>query len=61
MYVSIYEIEKYHKDNKNRKLNVSGADERELEEALQRSLKEYKEQNKEDDDEPGGVGTVLNK
>ena len=43
MYVSIYEIEKYHKDNKNRKLNVSGADERELEEALQRSLKEFNE------------------
>jgi len=34
MYISIYEIEKYHKDNKNRKLNVGGADERELEEAL---------------------------
>jgi len=34
MYVSIYEIEKHHKDNKNRKLNMSGADERELEEAL---------------------------
>lgn len=41
MYVSIYEIEKCHKDNKNRKLNVSGVDERELEEALQRSLKEF--------------------
>lgn len=34
MYVSIYEIEKFHKDNKNRKVNMSGADERELEEAL---------------------------
>lgn len=38
MYVSIYDIEKFHKDNKNRKLNVSGADERELEAALQKSL-----------------------
>ena len=34
MYVSIYEIEKYNKDNKNRGLNAGGADERELEEAL---------------------------
>lgn len=41
MYVSLSDIEKAHKDNKNRKLNVGGADERELEEALQRSLKDY--------------------
>ena len=68
MYVSIYDIEKHHKDNKNRKLNMSGADERELEEALQRSLKDFadqKAQEKPNDDdeegESGGVGTVLNK
>lgn len=40
MYFSVASIDKYHKDNKNRKLNAGGADERELEEALQRSLKE---------------------
>ena len=34
MYFSVSDIEKQHKDNKNRKLNASGADERELEEAL---------------------------
>ena len=34
MYVSIYDIQKYHADNKNRKINLSGNDERELEEAL---------------------------
>jgi hypothetical protein len=43
MYVSAVDIEKYHKENKNRKLNASGADERELEEALQRSLQEMRE------------------
>lgn len=65
MYISVHEILNCHKDNKNRKLNVGGADERELEEALQRSLKDYKDQNKgnNDDDEEGGgmVGTVLNR
>ena len=61
MYISIYDIEKQHKDNKNRKLNVGGADERELEEALQRSLKEnYKEDGGGEDGAPG-VGTVLNR
>ncbi len=34
MYVLTSVIEKYHKENKNRKLNAGGADERELEEAL---------------------------
>jgi hypothetical protein len=34
MYVPIVDIDKAQKDNKNRKLNVGGADERELEEAL---------------------------
>lgn len=38
MYVNIHDINKFHQDNKNRKLNMSGADERELEEALKRSL-----------------------
>jgi hypothetical protein len=33
-YVALHTIETYNKDNKNRKLNVGGADERELEEAL---------------------------
>ena len=61
MYVSIYEIEKHHKDNKNRKLNVGGADERELEEALQRSLKENYKEDGGEAGAPGGVGTVLNK
>ena len=61
MYISIYEIDTHHKDAKNRKLNVGGADERELDEALQRSLKEnYKEDAGGDDGAPG-VGTVLNK
>jgi hypothetical protein len=40
MYISENEIANYHKENKNRKLNAGGADERELEEALQRSLKD---------------------
>jgi ataxin-3 len=40
-YISVHDIEKFHKDNKNRKLNMSGADERELEEALKKSLLEY--------------------
>lgn len=44
MYFSVSDIEKQHKDNKNRKLNASGADERELEEALQRSLKDIKKE-----------------
>lgn len=59
MYVNIYDIEKHHQDNKNRKLNVQGADERELEEALQKSLKEYNEANP--DEGGSGVGTVLNR
>jgi hypothetical protein len=42
MYFSPSVVEKFHKDNKNRKLNTSGADERELEEALQRSLQDMK-------------------
>lgn len=60
MYISIYEIEKSHKDNKNRKLNVGGNDERELDEALERSLKENYKEGGGDDGAPG-VGTVLNK
>jgi len=64
MYVAVSEIEKYHKDNKNRKLNTGGADERELEEALQRSLKEMGGvQGGKDDNEGSGApgfGTVLN-
>ena len=41
MYVPTKVIQEYHdRDPKNRKLNASGADERELEEALQRSLKD---------------------
>lgn len=57
-------IETFHQENKNRKLNVSGQDERELEEALQKSLQEYNEKNKgadDDDDESAPmVGTILN-
>jgi Ataxin-3 len=34
LYVKVNDIAKYHKENKNRKLNAGGADERELEEAL---------------------------
>ncbi len=59
-YISATEIEKYHKDNKNRKLNTGGADERELEEALQRSLKEMGGVQGGKDDSAPGVGTVLN-
>lgn len=43
---------------------MSGADERELEEALQRSLKDYQDQNqqnRDDDDAEPAVGTVLNR
>ena len=57
MYVQAQEIASYHKDNKNRKLNVGGADERELDEALQRSLKDMGRE----DEEGAFVGTVLNK
>lgn len=53
--------------DKGRGLNAGGADERELEEALQRSLQEMKEKegnrgggNDSDEDAPG-VGTVLNR
>ena len=61
MYVSVSDIEKYNKDNKNRKLNTGGADERELEEALQRSLKEMGGvQGGKDDTEAPGFGTILN-
>lgn len=56
------DIEKYQKENKNRGLNAGGADERELEEALQKSLKEFKEKNPNDDeDDAPSVGTILNK
>jgi hypothetical protein len=65
MYVPVSDIQNAHKDNKNRGLNAGGADERELEEALQRSLADAKEQSKKnmDDDEEDGkmVGTVLNR
>ena len=60
------DIAKHHKDNKNRKLNAGGADERELEEALQRSLKEMGgvQGGKDDPDNAEGsaapVGTILN-
>ena len=67
MYVSVSLIEKHHRENKNRKLNAGGADERELEEALQRSLKDMGGvQGGKDDpnaDHGGGapgVGTILN-
>ena len=62
MYISIYDIEKAHKDNKNKKLNFSGADERELEEALQKSLQDYNSNQKSnnDDEDAPGVGTILN-
>ena len=46
MYISASEIETFHKNNKNHKLNVSGQDERELEAALQKSLKEMGNENK---------------
>lgn len=61
-YISTTEIEKHHKDNKNRKLNTGGADERELEEALQRSLKDMGgvQGGKDDQESAPGVGTVLN-
>lgn len=45
MYVNIHDINKFHQENKNKKLNMTGADERELEEALKRSLQDYKAQN----------------
>jgi hypothetical protein len=73
MYVSVAQVDLFHKDNKNRKLNTSGADERELEEALKRSLQDMKDKdhfqkypggasgNQEDgDDGAPSVGTVLN-
>ncbi|TNV78717.1 hypothetical protein FGO68_gene7487 [Halteria grandinella] len=69
MYFNVSFVEQFHKDNKNRKLNTSGADERELEAALQKSLQEMKEKEQmqhkshgDDDDDEGGhmVGTVLN-
>jgi hypothetical protein len=63
MYISVKEVEKHHKENKNRKLNAGGADERELEEALQRSLKDMGgvQGGKDDPDAAAGpVGTVLN-
>ena len=62
MYISVADIAKYHKDNKNRKLNAGGADERELEEALQRSLKDMGgvQGGKDDPDASAPVGTVLN-
>jgi hypothetical protein len=65
MYVSASEIERLSKDTKNRKLNAGGADERELEEALQRSLKDIRKEEggRAGDDEDEGapsVGTILN-
>ena len=39
MYIPAKDIETFHNNNKNHKLNVSGQDERELEAALQKSLK----------------------
>jgi hypothetical protein len=64
MYVPVAVIEKFHKENKNRKLNAGGADERELEEALQRSLKDMGGVQGGKDDPNGegapGVGTILN-
>ena len=63
MFISIQDIEKHSKDQKNRKLNAGGNDERELEEALQRSLKDYEKTNNNNNDDEGapGVGTILNK
>jgi len=62
MYISVADIAKYHKDNKNRQLNAGGADERELEEALQRSLKDMGgvQGGKDDPEASAPVGTVLN-
>lgn len=54
MYVPVADIEKYHRENKGRGLNAGGADERELEEALKKSLQDSEER------EHGGVGTILN-
>ena len=44
MYLTATELDTYHKNNKNHKLNVSGQDERELDAALERSLKEMGEE-----------------
>jgi len=62
MFISVNEIAKHHKENKNRKLNAGGADERELEEALQRSLKDMGgvQGGKDDPDASAPVGTILN-
>lgn len=62
--MSVSQIEAYHKDNKNRKLNTGGADERELEEALKRSMQDMKDKDQYEklgDDGAPSVGSVLNK
>jgi len=60
LYFLVSDIAKYHKDNKNRKLNAGGADERELEEALQRSLKEMGGADDASAGAPPLVGQTLN-
>ena len=65
MYVSASEIETFHKNNKNHKLNVSGQDERELEAQLQKHLKETGGEEAKKEEEPKfkaftGKGVSLN-
>jgi hypothetical protein len=54
MYISVADIESYHKTHKNDKLNFSGQDERELEKALQESLKnmDKDDEEKKEPEEP---------
>jgi hypothetical protein len=40
MYIKASDIEKFHKNNKNQKLNVSGQDERELDAQLKKRLEQ---------------------
>lgn len=50
MYIPASEIETFHKNNKNHKLNVSGQDERELQAQLKKTL--AGEEGKKEDEEP---------
>ena len=61
--MAVSQIEAYHKDNKNRKLNTGGADERELEEALKRSMQDMKDKDQYErfGDDGAAPGSVLNK
>lgn len=65
MYVKAADIAQFHKDNKNHKLNVSAQDERELDAALEKSLKEMDGEEKKQPEEPKfkaftGKGVSLN-